>query len=99
MNFGQFLATGETSSSLRWWIEHKAKPLPDTKRSKPIPVFTSKRIYPKPPLEEAVRWAKIFIADGKRPCNLARLVGKKIKRSEKRVRVYLEDFLSELKAK
>lgn len=43
MNFGQYLATGETASSLKWWVEHPASPVPVAKAKNGMPSIGSWR--------------------------------------------------------
>lgn len=101
MNLASYLGMEEkpTASSLKWWIEHPAKPLPVAGNPKAAgPVFRTKRSYPKPPVAEALEWAKKFRAEGRKPKSIPGLVAKKINRSQKRARVYLADYLAELEA-
>jgi hypothetical protein len=102
MNFADYIGSEEkpTAKSLSWWIEHRAKPIPIAGSAKmAIPKFMTKRIYPKPPVEEALKWAKKFIADGAKHRRVAGLVGKKINRSQKRAAVYIDEYLRSLQAK
>lgn len=101
MNLASYFGIEEkpTATSLKWWIEHPAKPLPVAGNPKSAgPVFKTRRDYPKPPIEEALMWAKKFRADGKRPKSIPGLVAKKIHRSQKRARVYLANYLAEISA-
>jgi hypothetical protein len=102
MNFADYIGSEvkPTAPSLKWWIEHKAKPVPIAGTAKlAIPRFESLRIYPKPPVEEALKWARKFASDGVKHRRIAGLVAKKINRSQKRAAVYIDDFLRGLQAK
>lgn len=100
MNIAEYFGSEEkpTASSLKWWIEHPAKPLPCAGIRKGS-VAVGKRVYPEPPVEKALMWARKFTEEGKSPDRLIALVGKRINRSRKMVKRYLAEYLADLPAR